>query len=296
MQEPLDDLLDLYPGLSPDERRALDGRVRQEHPEGLPRHDEARRLAALFDAARAEHAQDAHAQRLLDTVFGKGDPESLSGDERATLEALLPADPLGHFRALDARVRAAHPDPFLDAPARTGLRAPDRASRPRASRPRPVWARAYAYAAFALLVVSSLAVWAGMRPPLGDFSAEELAVQGYGPVRGADAGEAAGSPDQRYLRALAEVEAARTSTLGLFVRYDHERLAAARALLEGVAQDAAAGDFLRLEALYALGKTHLLLGDRAAAEQALRQVVDGQGSHAREAEALLRRLRKGTPA
>ena len=259
-------------------------------------------------------------------MFGRGDASALDGDDRAALEALLPADPLAHFRALDARVRAEHGDPFLghrptdttataEAPAavdvlsaapmrrpaaeRAGNRAADRASTPRAVRPRPLWTRAYAFAAVAALLVGSLAVWRGMQPPLGDFSADDLTVQGYGTVRSGPEGGTASttaSPDGRYLQALGEVEAARVATFGLFVRYDRPRLLAAQGLLEGVARDTAAGDFLRLEALYALGKTHLLLGDSAAATDALRQVVVGQGSRAREAEALLRTIHGGDPA
>jgi len=327
MSDPLDDLLALYPDLGPDERRAVDARVRAEHPGGLPphekaRHDEARRFAALFDAAR-QNDEDGPADRRLDAVFGAGDAAALDGDDRAALEALLPADPLAHFRALDARVRAEHPDPFLAAPRsdaaeaataapasaraaeragsrsrdRSGATAGDRASAPRAAWPRPTWARAYAFAAVAALLVGSLAVWRGMQPPLGDFSADDLTVQGYGTVRGGEPGaaETGTPPDQRYLQALDEIETARSTTLGLFVRYDRARLMAAQGLLEGVARDTSAGDFLHLEALYALGKTHVLLGDRAAATDALRQVVAGQGSRAREAEALLRTLHGGDP-
>ena len=58
MPDPLDDLLDRYPDLGPDERRAIDARVREEHPGGLAPHDEAQRFADLFDAAHAQPSDE----------------------------------------------------------------------------------------------------------------------------------------------------------------------------------------------------------------------------------------------
>jgi len=154
--------------------------------------------------------------------------------------------------------------------------------------------RPTAWAAVLLLLAGSAAVWRGLQTPLGDFTAQELALEGYGTVRGDEASPLT-TPEQRYAAALQELDDARTTTLGLFPRYDRERLLAARGLLDGVVRDSSSGDFLRLEALYVLGKTDLLLGNRDAATDALQQVVLGEGAKAPEANALLNAIHDGTP-
>lgn len=307
MTDDLADRLSGYPDLPPHERTALDARVRAEHPGGLAAHREAQRLAALLDRVRApEPSPDAvPLDTAAEAAFGDRPLDTVDGDDRAAFEALLPADPRAHFRALDAAAKAR--DPFVrplisdasngDASRSAGpasARAGDRAPAPRARTTRLRWNRTLSLVAtLAVLLVGSMAVWRGMQPPLGDFTAAELSLDGYDAVRSGPATGAAAPADARYLDALAHIRAARTTTLGLYPRYDAARLASAQALLEGVATDEAAGDFLRLEAFYALGKLHLLRGDPAAATDALRQVVLGQGAHAAEAEALLRTMYQG---
>lgn len=294
MTDDLAERLALYPDLGPDDRAALDAQVAAEYPGGLPEHDEARRFAALLDRARS-----AQPDPRIDALFGDGEPGS--DDDRAALEAIFPADPLAHFRALDARMQEVYPPPRFAAveekrrAERTAaVRAADRASAPRAAMRRPVWARPYALAAvLVLLLAGSAVVWRGLQTPLGDFTAQELTLEGYGTVRGDT--PAATTPEQRYATALHDLDDARRTTLGLFPRYDRERLLAARGLLDGVVRDTSSGDFLRLEALYVLGKTNVLLGDRDAATDALQQVILGEGAKAPEAHALLNEIHNGAP-
>ncbi|MCA0267935.1 MAG: hypothetical protein LCH53_01740 [Bacteroidetes bacterium] len=293
MTDDLAERLALYPDLGPQDRAALDAQIAADYPGGLPEHDEAQRFAALFDRARS-----AQPNPRTEALFGDGEPGS--DDDRAALEAVFPADPLAHFRALDAKVQDVYPPPRFAAveeqrrAERAAIRAADRASVPRATMRRPTWSRPYAWAAVLLLLAGSAAVWRGLQTPLGDFTAQELALEGYGTVRGDEASPLT-TPEQRYAAALQELDDARTTTLGLFPRYDRERLLAARGLLDGVVRDSSSGDFLRLEALYVLGKTDLLLGNRDAATDALQQVVLGEGAKAPEANALLNAIHDGTP-
>lgn len=293
MTDDLADHLAFYPDLGPDDRAALDARVAAEHPDGLPEHDEARRFAALFDRARS-----AQPDPRIDALFGNGEP--VDDDDRAALEAVFPADPLARFRALDAKMQEVYPAPLFAAAPRRQRPAPssptasaDRMPTPRAAMRRPVWSRAHTFAAVLVLLVGSVALWRGLQAPLGDFTAQELTLEGYGTVRGDT--PAGATPEQRYTTALRELDESRTTTFGLFPRYDRERLLAARGGLDGVVRDSSSGDFLRLEALYLLGKTNLLLGDNDAATEALQQVVLGEGAKAREADALLRTMHAGEP-
>ena len=129
---------------------------------------------------------------------------------------------------------------------------------------------------------------------LAQLEDHRLQVEGYAPRAersGADDSSADSTAlSQQYLRALSQLRAARTTTLGLFPRYDAQQLRRAEQALEGVAEAAEAGSFVQLEALFFLGKTRLAQGDRAGATQALRKVVVGGGRLAPEAQEILTAL------
>ena len=172
-----------------------------------------------------------------------------------------------------------------------------------ASRPPGRWriAGKVGYAAVALLVGLVLygALFAAGRlsqskmERLAVVEEERLRVEGYGPGEtrpGASTAADSTGLDQRYLRGLRLLRAARTTTLGLFPRYDPATLRRAQRSLEAVAREAEPGSFMQLEALFFLGKVRLAQGDKAGATEALRNVVAGGGRLGPEAQDLLTQL------
>jgi len=98
------------------------------------------------------------------------------------------------------------------------------------------------------------------------------------------------SAQARYLEALSTLREARTSTLGLFPRYDADAVARARELLTDVVEQEDAGSFLALEARFYLGKVHLAQGHIESARSNFRTVVERGGRQAEEARDILLRL------
>ena len=92
---------------------------------------------------------------------------------------------------------------------------------------------------------------------------------------------------ERYAEALDELDAARSSVLGLFPSYDPERVDAALGLLREVTEleddDAALG----LEPWFLIGQILLHEGDVEAAREAFQIVLDRQGPSAPDAQRLL---------
>jgi tetratricopeptide (TPR) repeat protein len=101
--------------------------------------------------------------------------------------------------------------------------------------------------------------------------------------------------DALYLKALPLLRTARTSTLGLFPRYDAERLAEAETLLQSVLERTQPGSFLSREARFYLGKVNLAQDDVPQARSYLKAVAEGQGRRAEEAYRILRRLQEVAP-
>lgn len=151
-------------------------------------------------------------------------------------------------------------------------------------------------AAMVLIAVYGLLFWAGsaFQSPASrlarltpseanwsapDFSGEPLALESAQLIR----------------EAIELLDASRVSTLGLFPRYDLDRVRRAEALLLQALQrvlspsgrTSAAHSTLALEALYFRGKVNLALGDLSGARLSLRQVVEQRGPHAAAAERLL---------
>lgn len=101
--------------------------------------------------------------------------------------------------------------------------------------------------------------------------------------------------DSLYLEALVSLRQTRTSTLGLFPRYDREKLMRSEDLLNRVIQKVSPNSFLALEAHFYLGKIALAQGHVEDARKQFRTVVDRQGRKATEAEQILNALEEERP-
>lgn len=102
--------------------------------------------------------------------------------------------------------------------------------------------------------------------------------------------------DAIYLRALPLLRDARTSTVGLFPHYDHNKLNEAERLLRDVVASTSAGAFLQLEARFYLGKVNLAQRDLDAARSHFKEVVRHEGRRATEAYRILREIEREYPA
>lgn len=298
----IQDRLDRYLDLTPDERQALAADVAAHQPDLAEELAEVRALAAVFEAVAGQGlpAEDTLAHLAArDHLEGHGQPKARPDrfaadadlrhaffslrDRIEHLDRALP-DPIEQFEALtghridsfEPRVHQLHPD--RQAPAREPV--------PRA-RLHTLRARftQYAVAAcFGLLALygglaiasrSSVSEW----DRLGAIDADALAIEGFGGTLRGD-GAAPASNDARYLDALERVEEARRSTLGLFPRYDEAALRQAQRQLESIVMSEERGSFLQLEASFVLGKTLILMEQPDAARPHLLRVVDLGGRHA----------------
>jgi hypothetical protein len=118
-------------------------------------------------------------------------------------------------------------------------------------------------------------------------------VDNYANARMRSATPEASSPvDEEYVEALSLLEDARVSTLGLFPRYDPDRLAQAEQHLETVLERAAPDSFLALEAHFYLGKIALAQEDIDAARSHFKTVVQREGRQTQEAHEILKTLQQ----
>ena len=102
----------------------------------------------------------------------------------------------------------------------------------------------------------------------------------------------ASSVDQQYLEGLSVLQRARTSTLGLFPRYDAEALAQAEQRFEQVLEQVEPDSFLALEAHFYLGKISLAQNEVDTARNHFKTVVRQEGRQAREAYDILKTLQQ----
>ena len=248
---------------------------------GSPLHERATALAQRLRALD-EQTQDTAAHFA---VLSEG----------SSTEAEAVAEPAGSWGAEDPDAKASG----AEGRPRGASDRPSRARKARSSRPLRRWGR---YAAAAVLAVGVLygALFAASRlsqsqmERLALVESDRLSVEGYGlrgmRTRGGRSPADSARLDRRYLRSLRELRAARTSTLGLFPRYDAAALRRAARELEAIAQAAEPRSFIQLEALFFLGKARLAQGDRSGATQAFRKVVAGGGRLAPEAQDILTQL------
>lgn len=98
--------------------------------------------------------------------------------------------------------------------------------------------------------------------------------------------------DGLYLEALSILRDARTSTLGLFPRYDSDALEETETKLKRVLEQTESGSFLALEAQYYLGKVALAQGRVEAARDRFETVVEREGRLAEDARRILQTLQE----
>ena len=293
-----------YGLLSPEEQAEVDAFVAA-HPEWAPAREQARALAGLLRDARlldeAAPGDEALAYHLAARHLGPPPPawadayrrieERLEADperraryedlERRFDELEAASDPVAQFERLSGY--ALDPPTFAAPPAPGSQRAPDRVPRRTAQRrgrlPRLArWTSAVALAAVGLYG-ALFALSYGTTPPnerLAAFEPEEVRPDIYG-RRDRGSAPQADTTEALFLQALPLLQEARTSTLGLFPRYDEAKLQRAGRLLEQIIAQQDPG-FARAEAYYLLGKVRLAQGDVQGARDALRRVVTGEGA------------------
>jgi hypothetical protein len=93
-----------------------------------------------------------------------------------------------------------------------------------------------------------------------------------------------------YMKTLSTLRHARTSTLGLFPRYNADSLQHGKSGLERVIRRTESGSFLALEAHFYLGKVHLAQRNLDEAKSAFKFVVQREGRRKNDAYRILRAL------
>lgn len=101
--------------------------------------------------------------------------------------------------------------------------------------------------------------------------------------------------DDLYLEALSALRGARTSTFGLFPRYDAEALSRVETHLRQVVERTDEESFLALEAQFYLGKVHLAQRRVEAARSRFETVVEEGGRNAKDARDILNTLEEEIP-
>ncbi len=270
-------LLDAYPTLSPPERAAADLRLR-DLPEWAEAYAEARRLAALVDAATAPPDADDVARATVGRRMGRAlaaFPDMAAETDRVEarlreLEAGV-EDPIARFERLTGST-------LPEAPALGGDSLPGRARLDRspaapARRRAPRWVAAVAAVTVAYAVVLAVSTAAvPERARVAGLSEIETVTPPVlrGPDRAADS--------EQLARALGAVRDARRSTHGLFPHYDAARLDAAADSLATVARQADPTSWVSQEARLAWGRVLVYRGRDAEAARVLGGLVE-QGSY-----------------
>ncbi|WP_412069449.1 hypothetical protein [Rubrivirga sp. IMCC43871] len=294
--------LDDFPALSPAERAEIE-RLLADRPDLADALDEARRLAALVDAARArpDPGQSVVGHRLgLDDLSMPVDPEATArlGDRIDTLDAGA-EDVIARFerltgRALPSLAHAPNDAPDTDAPSSPATAPLTLLDRPPVHPVRPRWRRASTWArAAAVLLVGYGALFLASQASVSEraqiAALSEIEIDAPA-LRSADP-----TPDADRLIAAAEaVRDARRSTLGLFPSYDTTALDAAAADLADLSDSADRRTWVSQEARLALGRVLLHRGRDADAARVLGDLVEQGGYRAPAARRLLDAVRSGS--
>ncbi|PEN12545.1 hypothetical protein CRI94_13545 [Longibacter salinarum] len=152
----------------------------------------------------------------------------------------------------------------------------------------------------AVLYASALGVDRATRSPLDQLAAldvSETRIEGYR-MNVADSLAAQNdtvSTDRLFLQALNQLREARTTTLGLFPRYEEVPLARSMSLLEEVIERESSASFLGLEARFFLAKAFLAQEKPDAARDQLQVLARRDNRRAAEAVQMLKRLQKVAP-
>lgn len=293
----LSDRLDAYDALSPDARADLARAVDASGDAGL--RERLRQEEALDALVAAGSPAFDVAAYVTDRRLGR--PIDLASEARIAADPALSAEAARVDARLDAMADGME-DPIAKLERMTGHRvtptaagargrAADRRAAPatraaRIGRMRLVRGLAVA-AAFVVAAYGGLALVSGAALPERARVADlDAALEYRQPTL---RGDAAADPGAPLVAALDRLDAARTSTLGLFPRYDARALDDVAAELRRVADDAAADrqSAVRQEALLTLGRVRLYQDDREAAARVLREVVAMGDYAAPEARRLL---------
>lgn len=304
-------LLDAYPTLSLAERAAADARLAP-HPEWAEAHAEARRFAALVDAATGPVDADDLARLAVDRRMGRVPPDADAIDaaraadpaleaEAARIEARLQdleagaENPIEQFERLSGIALGAPSAPGGDGPPARPWALLDRPpARPRLRRLGRAshWAAAAAVVlvAYGGLFATSLALVPERArvAALGEVEAEAPPVLRSATLRGDAAAHTAD-----LVEALEAVHDARRSVLGLFPSYDPAGLDAAADALASITEAAAPSSSASQEARLALGRVHLYRGRDAEAARVLGGLVQEGSYRASAARRLLDYIRQG---
>lgn len=310
-----------YPHLSVEEKREVEAYV-ESNPEWAPLLQDVRSIERLAGRTQEDLPSDAllatyvTVQHLrpeavpprLQDAFSDLEARieedetlrrSVDAARRRIQEAEAAVDPVSHFESLT--------DHTLDAEAASEPAAEPESSEARATTPSlldvflnvPVLLRRGAVAAAVAvgLYGGLYGVSSALQSPLDRLAAVEVSsqvVDNYAetnlrtPVPEADTA----SVDEQYLEALSTLREARTSTLGLFPRYDQEALARAEQDLNRVLERVESGSFLALEARFYLGKISLAQEEVETARRHFKAVVKREGRQAEEAYDILKTLQQ----
>ena len=253
------------------------------HPEALPpRLEEAfadldvriEKDASLRRTVEAARRRIREAEAAVDPVSHF---ESLTGH---TLDAETPSEPASEPASSEAEEEAS--PSFLDLV--LGL---------------PVLLRRGAVAVVVLMGLYGglYGVSSALQSPLDRLAAVEVSsqvVDNYAEtnLRGPTSTADTLSADATYLEALSLLREARTSTLGLFPRYDNAALARAEQNLKQVLEQVDPESFLALESHFYLGKVALTQEEVPAARRHFKTVVKREGRRANEAYDILKTLQQ----
>jgi hypothetical protein len=256
--------------------------VQHLHPEEVPS-----RLQDAFAELEARIEEDETLRRDLDAA------------RRRMQEAEAAVDPVSHFESLTDHTLDPEPSPESAADPESSEAGEASPSLLEVFLNVPVLLRRGAVAVVVLAGVYGVLYGAStaLQSPLDRLATVEVSsqvVDSYAettlrdPVPEADTA----SVDERYLKALSTLRGARTSTLGLFPRYDQDALARAERGLSRVLEQVDAGSFLALEARFYLGKIALAQEEVQAARRHFKAVVKGDGRRSQEAYDILKALQR----
>ena len=325
--ETIEEKLLRYPDLTEDERREVDAYI-EDHPEMAALRSEVQRLFAVIeDAASLERRppdDEALAYYALTQYLTHQEPTPALQALNERLESDISDSPelRERLQQIEGRLREmekssdarAHFEQLSGHSLGSAPKAGDPATgaSPRARITSLGWMR-YAAAAVVLVALSYGGLWLASEATeseleeLAAVPAEELTIEGYGlrlrgggpagvadPRSERESAEETGADSltaqMRYVRALDLIDRSRHTTLGLFPRYNQDRLQHAAELLREVIRQEDPNSFLQLESYYFLGKALLALERPEEAADAFQAVVEGGGRKQAAAAEILQQL------
>lgn len=316
-----------YPHLSGEEQREIEAYV-EEHPEWAPLLRDVRSVEGLSANVRADLPSDSLLATyvVVEHLHPDGDRE-ISEQLRAAfarLEARIEEEESLRREVEAARRRLGEAESSIDPVAQfealtehslgleSGAESDEKTSESDAEaspRTSPSWWEAVrALPRFVRLGGAVAAVLVGVyaglygvslatQSPLDRLAAPEVSeqvVNSYtnAEMRSAGAATEGASVDDQYLEALSRLRAAHVSTLGLFPRYDAERLDQAKQGFGQVLEEVDPNSFLALEAHFYLGKIALAQDDIATARTHFKTVVQREGRQTQKAYEILKTLQR----